>query len=391
MISMALRVLRLVHWLNRGGIENWRARFPARRPAMNWKWTLSAAERTGELAPLAEQAGAKVHLLTMGWNQFSFGRRLSKLIREERYQVLHVHAGSFVGYPCHVGKQAGAAVASSFHNTHFPFEVRGIQSLLAGVRAAYTKRSFRVACDVSDAVTACSQAVMDAITKLAEVTPNARFSVIPYGSGKNAGVQPRDTRLRFARSLGLAADTSLAIHTGVMRDQKNHVGLLRIADRIRQAIPDFRLILAGDGALRPAIESQIRELKLEQTVALLGMRSDVERLLEASDLMLFPSLWEGLPVAVLEAQMKGLAVVGSDIGPLVEATAPLQRELLFPVAQESQMADAAVGLLRDEARRHSLAQSLTQYAVDHFSIAANVRRHLELYPLTIVRLRASSA
>jgi glycosyltransferase involved in cell wall biosynthesis len=118
---------------------------------------------------------------------------------------------------------------------------------------------------------------------------------------------------------------------------------------------------------------------LEQTVKVLGMRTDVERLLEASDLMIFPSLWEGLPVAVLEAQMKGLAVVGSDIGPLVEATAPLQRELLFPVAQESQMADAVVALLRDEPRRRVLAQSLTQYAVDHFSIAANARRHLELY------------
>ena len=376
---MALRVLHLVHWLNRGGIENWLV--DLLRASDRTQLAMDVVCRgphTGELAPLAEQAGAKVHLLPMGWNAWSFGRRLQTLIREEGYEVLHVHAGSFVGYPCQVGKKAGVAVASSFHNTHFPFEVRGMKSLLAGARAAYTRRSFRVACDVSDAVTACSQAVMDAVTQLAGVTPDLRFSVIPYGSGKTPGINPA-ARAAVRTELAIGSNTPLAIHTGIMRDQKNHVGLIRIADRIRQAVPDFRLILAGDGALRPNIESQIRELNLEQTVTLLGMRTDVERLLEASDLMLFPSRWEGLPVAVLEAQMKGLAVVGSDIGPLVEATAPIQRELLFPVEQESQMADAAVALLRDEARRASLAAALSQYAVDHFSIAANVRRHLELY------------
>jgi glycosyltransferase involved in cell wall biosynthesis len=376
---MGVRVLHLVHWLNRGGIENWLVDFLRASDRNELEMdVVCRGPHPGELAPLAEQTGAKVHLLTMGLNPISFGRRLARLIEEQRYQVLHVHAGSFVGYPCQVGKRAGAATVSSYHNTHFPFEVRGIRSLLAGARAAYTKRSFRVACDVSDAVTACSQATMDAITKLAGVTPDSRYSVIPYGSGKTPGINPA-TRATVRAELGIGPDTPLAIHTGVMRDQKNHVGLLRIADRIRQAIPDFRLILAGDGALRPAIESQIRDLKLEQTVTLLGMRSDVERLLEASDLFIFPSLWEGLPVAVLEAQMKGLAVVGSDIGPLIEATAPIQRELLFPVDQETQMADAAIALLRNEARRASLAASLSQYAIDHFSIAANLRRHLELY------------
>ena len=144
-------------------------------------------------------------------------------------------------------------------------------------------------------------------------------------------------------------------------------------------------MLAGDGALRPQIESQIRELKLENVVSLLGLRDDVEQLLEAADLMIFPSLWEGLPVAVIEAQMKGLPVVGSDIGPMQEATLRSRTSMLFPLQEEEKMASAAAELLVDEPRRQAMGRAAVQFAKENFSSGANAARHLEIYGRAVNR------
>jgi len=376
---MAVRVLHLVHWLNRGGIESWLLDLIRATDRSDVAMDIVCrGPHTGELVPLFEQAGASVHLLTMGWNPSSFGGRLKQLIREQQYEVLHVHGGSFVGYPCKIAKQAGAAAVCTFHSTKFIIETGSIPSFLAKAREFYTRRSFKLACQQSDRIVAVSQAVMDSVIQIAGVTPDNRFKVLLLGTSMSASVDPA-VRAAVRSELAMTAFTPVAIHAGTMRDPKNHAGLLRIANLIRRQIPDFRLILAGDGPLRPKIESQISNLKLENTVTLLGVRSDVERLLEASDIMIFPSLWEGFGIAALEAQIKGLPVVGSDIPALHESTAPMQRDLLFPVRQEQQMADAAVALLRDPQRRRTLGEAVSQYAAERFSIKSNAQRHLELY------------
>ena len=376
---MSIRVLHLLHYLNRGGIENW---------LLDLAHVVDRAElsmdvccrgpTTGELVPEFEAAGARVHHVPMTWNHFDFGRRLGRLLRDERYDVLHVHAGSFAGYPCRVAHRNGVAAVTTYHSTHFPFEVTGLVSSLNWLRAMYTRRSFRTACRESDVVVSCSRSTEQAIMRLSGVAPDARFRIVPNGTSKSPGRNPQ-SRTATRQALGLLPNAPVAIHVGGMKDPKNHAGLLRIADRIRAVLPSFRLLIVGDGLLRPKIERQIALLGLEGVATLLGSRGDVERLLDAADVMLFPSLWEGLPIAVIEAQMRGLPVVGSDIGPLQEATLPGQSSLLFPVEREREMADAAVSLLTDEPRRRAMGDAAVAFAGDRFSIAANSARYLEIY------------
>jgi glycosyltransferase involved in cell wall biosynthesis len=77
--------------------------------------------------------------------------------------------------------------------------------------------------------------------------------------------------------------------------------------------PCIRLLLVGDGPLRPAIEQRLSEAGLSRRVIFAGLRGDVPSLLQAMDVFLFPSLWEGLPLTVLEAQAAGLPCVMSDV------------------------------------------------------------------------------
>lgn len=112
--------------------------------------------------------------------------------------------------------------------------------------------------------------------------------------------------------LGLAEDTFVVGHVGNFVYAKNHLFLLEIFAKVTEKKPKAMLLLAGDGELRADIEKKIAELHIQDKVLLLGMRRDIPDLLQAMDVYLFPSVYEGLPVALVEAQAAGLPCVISD-------------------------------------------------------------------------------
>ena len=93
--------------------------------------------------------------------------------------------------------------------------------------------------------------------------------------------------------------------------EKNHTFQIEIMKEITRIRSDIVLMLVGDGELRQKIEEQVKQLHLEQNVIFLGVRSDVPDLMQAMDLFLLPSLYEGLPVVGIEAQAAGLPVITS--------------------------------------------------------------------------------
>ncbi|MBC9785834.1 glycosyltransferase family 1 protein [Heliobacterium chlorum] len=98
-------------------------------------------------------------------------------------------------------------------------------------------------------------------------------------------------------------------HVGRFQIPKNHQFLIRIFKIITERKKDVRLMLVGDGELRPAIEHKVNELGLADKVIFTGSRSDIPELLQAMDLFVFPSRFEGLGLAVVEAQAAGLPCI----------------------------------------------------------------------------------
>ncbi|ODG91991.1 glycosyl transferase family 1 [Gottfriedia luciferensis] len=101
-------------------------------------------------------------------------------------------------------------------------------------------------------------------------------------------------------------------HIGRFNQQKNHLFLLEIFASLLKEMPSAVLILVGGGSLQAKIESKIKELQIEKNVKLLGIRDDIYKLLQAMDVFVFPSLHEGLPVTLIEAQGAGLTCIISD-------------------------------------------------------------------------------
>ena len=115
-------------------------------------------------------------------------------------------------------------------------------------------------------------------------------------------------------------------HVGRFSPQKNHEFIVEVFDQLQKERTNSILLLVGDGNGRERIKEIIRQRKIEDKVIFTGIRSDVNRLMQAMDVFLFPSLYEGLPVTMIEAQAAGLpCVVSSEVPKETEITKLVKR------------------------------------------------------------------
>ena len=121
----------------------------------------------------------------------------------------------------------------------------------------------------------------------------------------------RSVREKVRQELGLA-DAFIIGHIGRFVPQKNHLFLMQTFKKIAEKIPSARLLLIGDGPKRTEIMQLAEELHLEERILFLGQRNDIPDLIQAMDLFLLPSIYEGLPVSCLEVQAAGLPCIASD-------------------------------------------------------------------------------
>lgn len=111
-------------------------------------------------------------------------------------------------------------------------------------------------------------------------------------------------------------DSFVIGHVGRFMNPKNHTFIIDIFNQFHKDHPNSYLMLVGEGELKTSIQDKVRTLGLEDYVIFTGLRSDVNELLQAMDVFLFPSLYEGLPVSIIEAQAAGLPCLISDKVPI---------------------------------------------------------------------------
>lgn len=159
--------------------------------------------------------------------------------------------------------------------------------------------------------------------------------------------------------------------------QKGHATLLEAAPLVLERHPDVRFVIAGDGELRQELERLAEPLA--DRVEFLGERDDVPDLLASFDVFAFPSLFEGLCVAVIEAQAAGVPVVATPVGGIVENVLDGETGLLVPTREPRALADAIVRLLNDPALAGSLAERARPRVLERYSRERMVERTLALY------------
>ncbi|MEM9953287.1 MAG: glycosyltransferase [Chloroflexota bacterium] len=348
-----MRILHLINALDRGGIEMWLVSLLKKIPHNQYIMDVCCRGASiGEMADDVIALGVTVYHVPFGAFHVGFYRGLKQVLIEGKYDILHNHMETYSGFSTWIANHVKVPVITSYHNTHTPPQTSLTRQLgIRQLRALYGKVSIDYAIQHSDYLTACSQSVLDSFN----ITDHPRAEVLYYGIDIPQKIDS-NARSELRLSFGWQPSDPMLIHVGRFYEQKNHTGLLQIFEHVRKQIPNVRLLLVGDGMLRPQIEASIHSKNLTDVVHFSGMRDDVSDLLQCADLFVMPSLYEGFGLAALEASAAGLPVIGSLTTGLIEAVEDNNTGYLFPIDDIEGMATACIELLNHPAKRLKIGQ-----------------------------------
>ncbi|MFN7974570.1 MAG: glycosyltransferase family 4 protein [Acidobacteriota bacterium] len=296
---------------------------------------------------------------------------LRSLFRRERADIVHTHS-SKAGILGRVAARL-AGVPHIVHTVHgFGFHDYQRPAARAAFRAAeklagaFTERFVLVSRENLERGVAAG--VLD---RRRSVVIRAGVEIERFRSGPIP-------RSRVREALGLGEGDLVVGGVACLKPQKAPLDFVKVAREVVTAVPSAKFLLAGDGELRPEVESAIAELGLSGSVRLLGWRDDIPDLMRSFDLFLLTSLWEGLPMVLPQARAAGLPIVATDVNGNAEAVARGVHGELCPPGDVAAISRACVALLSDAGRRAEIGRR-TGEGLDEFSVGDMVARHVHLY------------
>jgi glycosyltransferase involved in cell wall biosynthesis len=321
------------------------------------------AVEPGPLVHVAREAGAQVFQCSLSDSPMTFARRFAALLKQGKYDVVHVHRSSNVqAIPLRIAAENGVRVrVAHYQNVR---TVPGVFSL-----RGFTDPSLRrMVVRNSTSIIGVSRAVLDSHFG-GHWRNDPRFAVVPNAIDLQR-YSPAD---RAAQS-----DEFIIGHAGRFSAAKNHALIIDCAARLKGRIPGLRFLIAGDGPLRGEIEELIRERDVQDCVRLLGWQENMPDFLRGLDVFFFPSLWEGLPLALIEAQASGLPCVASSIPSNQEVLSPEALEWTAEPQDTERFAELLEKLWREKDSRLRLSQEARSHAAA-FDIRTIARRIESLY------------
>ncbi len=295
--------------------------------------------------------------------------RLWKLLRSRKIDVVETFTphSNVLGIP--VAWLAGVPVRIPTHHTKIEGASRWLDRL----------HGWLVNSRLTSRMVAVSERVRTLAIEDEGVRPE-RIHVILNGVALPQPETPPDVvRAQLARQFYIASDAPLIFTVGRLTVQKGHSYLLLAAPHILARFPKTQIAIAGDGHQHSALAAQIVELGLQDVVKLLGIRADIPDLLAAADLFVLPSLWEGLPLALLEAMGAGKPIVATRVEGVEDVLVDGQNGYLVPPADAEALAAATIRLLSDEESQRMFGKRAKALIEDEYTIENMSKQYENLF------------
>lgn len=295
--------------------------------------------------------------------------RMVKAFRHHRPDLVHTHLIHADLHGQAAARLAGIPGVSSMHATHSFYERPPVRPAArgAGRLAARTIA-------ISDHVWAFARRL--------DLVPEDRLRMVHYGIDVNAWVVAPAAREAARAELGLnPADVAVGVASRMVA-HKGHDVLLEAMARAQRESPSLRLLVAGDGPLRPELEARAGAQLPPGIARLVGFIDDVPSFMAACDVMVFPTLpgfGEGFGLAALEAMAAGRALIATSLDSLPEIVVPDETGFLVQPGAVEEMAAALVRLAGDEGLRVALGDQGRARARAAFTIEAMVDRTVTVY------------
>lgn len=292
-----IRILHVIGIMNRGGAETMIMNLY--RHIDRTKIQFDFVENSFEPAVFDEEIlslGGRIYRCPHynGKNHFAYVKWWNAFFQEHRdeYPIVHGHLGSTAAIYLSIAKKHGAYSIAHSHSASFNMKYYVF---------TYPTRF------IADYFFACSEAAGISRYGKRVGMDKARCAVLPNAIDLEQYGYNEQIRHEMRKQLCLKDVSFVLGHVGRFVDAKNHLFLIDIFEAVHRRRPDSSLLLVGDGALRPQIEAHIAQKGLEDHVILTGVQSDTWKYYQAMDAFVMPSLYEGLPVSMVEAQTAGLS------------------------------------------------------------------------------------
>jgi L-malate glycosyltransferase len=295
--------------------------------------------------------------------------RLYRLMRQEHFDVIEsfTHHANLISLP--VAWVARVPVRVAGHHGR-------IEQLPAWMCRLHTRV---VNSEITSSLVAVSNRVQSYAIDVEGIAPE-KIVVIPNRHALRSPAQlSNDERCALRQELGLRPDGLLVLSVGRLTEQKGHVHLLEAIPGVLEKFPDTVFAIAGDGPFRAELEARAQQLGVSKSVHFLGTRSDVPTLLQMAHIFALPSLWEGLPIAMLEAMAAGLPVVATRVEGVEEVIVDGENGLLLPPADPESLKIALLRLLAQPDLRVNLGTAGNTLVQGGFSLDQMGKRYEDLF------------
>jgi glycosyltransferase involved in cell wall biosynthesis len=180
-------------------------------------------------------------------------------------------------------------------------------------------------------------------------------------------------------SLGIKEKARVIGTVGSLTREKGHMYLLRAAPKVIESFPEVLFLLIGDGRERVKLEKMVCELGISDKVIFAGMRKDIPEILSILEIFVLPSLNEGLPIALLEAQAAQIPTVATYVGAIPNVVEDGVTGILIPPRDHEAIAKAIIHVLSNKNTALEMAERGFERVRDNFSAERMASKYLSLY------------
>jgi glycosyltransferase involved in cell wall biosynthesis len=294
--------------------------------------------------------------------------KVKELLCAEKPQLVHAHGTRASSNTLWAAQKLGIPLIYtvhgwSFHDDQHPM-VRRLRIL--GEKYITARSAFNIAVSASN-----RQSGLDSI-------PGLKATVINNGIDQQK-FSPARSFKDIRAELGIPADATLALFVARFTHHKQPLALIKAFKLALTELPSLHLLMVGDGDQKAEGVTLVKELGLEDKVTLQAFRQDVPDVLAAADIFVLPSLWEGLPIGLLEAMAMGKAVVATRVDGTREVVQHDVNGLLVEPGDLNALAAALVRVGKDFGLRHRLSRHALETIQEQYNATAMTRKIEAVY------------
>lgn len=333
-----------------------------------------------QLAEVAKQAGIKVYQLNLK-DKYGFSKAaqlLKPIIEQEKPDLIHATLFRSDIISRKLKNHFAIPLVSSLVNNSYIAERYSKLGFVGKLKLYGIQYYDAMTAKKVDFFISNSETIKQSNAKVLGLDLN-KIEVIFRGRAFSKYQSVDKTAIELLKTeFGLTDENQVFLNVSRLLDRKGQLDLIEAVAKIKPSFPTFRLLIAGEGPFRPQLEAAIKQNQLEHTITLLGNRNDIPNLLKLADAFVFPTHYEGLPGALIEAMMSECTIICSDIDENKEC-ATASEVLFFTKGNCADLVEKMKQVLDNPTAFVDLGKNAKAQAFQKFSIEKVVEQYNVTY------------